>query len=198
LAAEAVRRKAYLTCAFAAFGGIFFASDSGYINGVMAMKYFVHIFSSFPYPTADTTRAELAAFNIPAVHKSLIVSILSAGTIFDALIAGDLADFISRRMTNIAGCGIFTLDVILQTAATTPMPSSKRNQGIFFEHGITTHCVADMEHRALNVEELPSSAQKHEEVELAKAKLKAVAGLATSSRFRFRYPDSDVDRSRQQ
>jgi hypothetical protein len=27
--------KAYLMCAFAAFGGIFFGYDSGYINGVL-------------------------------------------------------------------------------------------------------------------------------------------------------------------
>ena len=33
--------KAYLMCAFAAFGGIFFGYDSGYINGVMGMTYFI-------------------------------------------------------------------------------------------------------------------------------------------------------------
>jgi hypothetical protein len=27
--------KAYLMCAFAAFGGIFFGYDSGYINGIL-------------------------------------------------------------------------------------------------------------------------------------------------------------------
>lgn len=36
--------KAYLMCAFAAFGGIFFGFDSGYINGVMAMDYFIKTF----------------------------------------------------------------------------------------------------------------------------------------------------------
>lgn len=36
--------KAYLMCAFAAFGGIFFGYDSGYINGVLAMKYFIQEF----------------------------------------------------------------------------------------------------------------------------------------------------------
>ena len=29
--------KAYMMCAFAAFGGIFFGYDSGYISGVMGM-----------------------------------------------------------------------------------------------------------------------------------------------------------------
>lgn len=33
--------KAYMMCAFAAFGGIFFGYDSGYISGVMGMDYFI-------------------------------------------------------------------------------------------------------------------------------------------------------------
>lgn len=36
--------KAYLMCAFAALGGIFFGYDSGYINGVTSMKYFIETF----------------------------------------------------------------------------------------------------------------------------------------------------------
>lgn len=36
--------KAYLMCAFAAFGGIFFGYDSGYISGVLGMKYFIQHF----------------------------------------------------------------------------------------------------------------------------------------------------------
>jgi SP family sugar:H+ symporter-like MFS transporter len=32
---------AYLMCAFATFGSIFFGYDSGYINGVLGMTYFV-------------------------------------------------------------------------------------------------------------------------------------------------------------
>lgn len=36
--------RAYLMCAFAAFGGIFFGYDSGYINGVMGMDYFIEKF----------------------------------------------------------------------------------------------------------------------------------------------------------
>ena len=32
--------KAYLMCAFAAFGGIFFGYDSGYINGVLGKPSF--------------------------------------------------------------------------------------------------------------------------------------------------------------
>jgi len=52
-------------------------------------------------------------------QKSLIVSILSAGTFFGALFAGSLADWIGRRSTIIAGCGVFSLGVALQVASTT-------------------------------------------------------------------------------
>lgn len=47
------------------------------------------------------------------------MSILSAGTFFGALIAGDVADFIGRRVTIIVGCIIFVVGVILQVASTT-------------------------------------------------------------------------------
>lgn len=46
-----------------------------------------------------------------------ITSILSAGTFFGALIAGDLADWFGRRTTIIAGCGVFIVGVVLQTAS---------------------------------------------------------------------------------
>lgn len=38
--------KTYLMCAFAAFGGIFFGYDSGYINGVLGMKRFIAQFEN--------------------------------------------------------------------------------------------------------------------------------------------------------
>ncbi|EGD99560.1 monosaccharide transporter [Trichophyton tonsurans CBS 112818] len=110
-----VTMKAYFMCAFAAFGGIFFGFDSGYINGVMGMEYFITLFtglkkSDFPPPNEDK-------FALPSWQKSLITSILSAGTFFGSIAAGDLADIIGRRTTIIAGCGIFIVGVILQTAS---------------------------------------------------------------------------------
>jgi len=94
--------KAYLMCAFAAFGGIFFGYDSGYISGVMGMEYFIHLLTGLDPPPAGATADEKAYFTLPSWKKSLITSILSAGTFFGALIAGDLADFIGRRITIIA------------------------------------------------------------------------------------------------
>jgi len=97
--------KAYLICAFASFGGIFFGYDSGYINGVTGSAVFIHIIEG-PNATALT-----------GPHQSLIVSILSAGTFFGALIAADFADFIGRRTTIIIGCLIYIIGVVLQIAS---------------------------------------------------------------------------------
>ncbi|KAH8671343.1 general substrate transporter [Xylariales sp. PMI_506] len=97
--------KSYLMCAFAAFGGIFFGYDSGYISGVNGMSYFIHLIDG---PEATT---------MTAWKQSLITSILSAGTFFGAIIAGDLAEWIGRRFTVVAGCAIFLVGVILQTAS---------------------------------------------------------------------------------
>ncbi|KAL8880767.1 MAG: hypothetical protein Q9192_007948 [Flavoplaca navasiana] len=109
--------KAYFMVAFAAFGGIYFGYDSGYINGVKGMPYFIHQQTGKPYPPPNATDEETAAFALEAWRDSLITSILSAGTFFGAIIAGDIADFIGRRMTIIAGCTVFMVGVILQTAS---------------------------------------------------------------------------------
>jgi hypothetical protein len=41
-----VTLRGYLLCVFAAFGGILFGYDSGYINGILAMNYFKQEFGS--------------------------------------------------------------------------------------------------------------------------------------------------------
>ena len=109
--------KAYMMCAFAAFGGIFFGYDSGYINGVLGMTYFIEHFAHLPTPPAHATPEQKAYFTLSAPQKSLVVSILSAGTFFGALIAGDFADFIGRRPTIILGCVIFLVGIVLQVAS---------------------------------------------------------------------------------
>lgn len=110
--------KAYLMCAFAAFGGIFFGFDSGYINGVLAMSYVKTMLTGKVDPGPNATQAQKDDFAVSSSDTSLIVSILSAGTFFGAIMAGDLADFIGRRTTVILGCGVFIVGVILQTATT--------------------------------------------------------------------------------
>ncbi|KAK1776641.1 general substrate transporter [Copromyces sp. CBS 386.78] len=93
-----------MMCVFAAFGGIFFGYDSGYISGVMGMKYFIEVIQG---PGATF---------LPTREKSLITSILSAGTFFGSLMGGDLADWVGRRPTIIFGCLVFIIGVALQTA----------------------------------------------------------------------------------
>lgn len=53
-------------------------------------------------------------------RNSLIVSILSAGTFFGALIAGDVADRIGRRSTIISGCFVYMAGVIIQVRLVAP------------------------------------------------------------------------------
>lgn len=112
--------RAYLMCAFAAFGGILFGYDSGYINGVLGMPYFVTLYTGLdPHDPKFAKGAKPGpdGFALPSWQKSLIVSILSAGTFFGALMAGDIADFTGRRTTIILGCLVFIVGVILQTAS---------------------------------------------------------------------------------
>jgi MFS family permease len=94
--------KAYLICAFASFGGIFFGYDSGYINGVNASNVFIQLVEG-PGQSA-----------LSSSHQSLIVSILSAGTFFGAIGAGDIADRIGRKWTVILGCAIYMFGVVIQ------------------------------------------------------------------------------------
>jgi len=103
--------KAYLICAFASFGGIFFGYDSGYINGVLGSQIFKD--------AVEFTGAK----EVSASHTSLIVSILSCGTFFGAIIAGDLADILGRKWTVIYGCLIYMFGVVIQmiTGAGNPL-----------------------------------------------------------------------------
>lgn len=113
--------KAYLICAFAAFGGIFFGYDTGWMSGVLAMPYVITQYTGKPSPPTGTSAADVElqnAFHLTARDQSLTTSILSAGTFFGAIVAGDIADFIGRRTTIIMGCLIFIVGCILEIAST--------------------------------------------------------------------------------
>lgn len=148
-----VTMKAYLMCAFASFGGIFFGYDNGYIGNVFSMPAFskgypakvylrpltsspVHQFTKLPYPPATP----LADFVISSRDQSLITSILSAGTFFGAVIAGDCADFFGRSYTIIAGCMIFMVGVAIQmSSSTVPVLAAGRviaGLGVGFESAV--------------------------------------------------------------
>ncbi|OQD63509.1 hypothetical protein PENPOL_c009G00062 [Penicillium polonicum] len=93
--------KAYALCAFASIGGIYFGYDSGYINGVNGIEMWVDII-------------EPGRTTLTASHSSLIVSILSAGTFFGAVLAGDVAEWFGRKWTVICGCVIYAIGIVIQ------------------------------------------------------------------------------------
>lgn len=101
--------KTWVICGFASFGGIFFGYDSGYISGVMGMSFFIETFTG--------KSPNDPGFALESWQKSLITSILSAGTFFGALISGDFADFFGRRLTIIISSIVFIIGVVLQTAS---------------------------------------------------------------------------------
>lgn len=97
--------KAYSACAFASVGGIFFGYDSGYINGVLGSQIFIKAVEGD------------GKTKISESHASLIISILSCGAFFGALIAGDVADWIGRKWTIITGCAVYMIGVAIQMTA---------------------------------------------------------------------------------
>lgn len=74
------------------------------------MKYFKDHFST-------GYRDDKGDLNIDSDQTSEIVSILSAGTFFGALLSAPIADFVGRRYAMMFNTLVFTFGVILQTAA---------------------------------------------------------------------------------
>ncbi|GEQ67221.1 hypothetical protein JCM33374_g885 [Metschnikowia sp. JCM 33374] len=92
--------------AFAALGGVLYGYDTGTISGVMAMPW---VKEHFPEDRQ----------NFSAGESSLIVSILSAGTFFGAILAPLLNDTLGRRWCLIiSSLVVFNLGAALQTAST--------------------------------------------------------------------------------
>ncbi|KAF8518002.1 MFS monosaccharide transporter [Hysterangium stoloniferum] len=94
--------------AFAAFGGILFGYDTGTIGGIIAMNDWLCTFGQGTTPNCTITTSQ----------KSLVVSILSVGTVFGALAAAPIADWTGRRMGIIISCLVFSIGIAFQTAST--------------------------------------------------------------------------------
>ncbi|KIJ55360.1 hypothetical protein M422DRAFT_23957 [Sphaerobolus stellatus SS14] len=94
---------------FAAFGGILYGYDTGTISGIIAMQNwkctFGHTVNGVPC-------------TITTSNTALVVSILSVGTFFGALLGAPMADIVGRRMGIIASCLVFCIGVAMQTAST--------------------------------------------------------------------------------
>ncbi|KAL1970729.1 hypothetical protein VTN77DRAFT_4373 [Rasamsonia byssochlamydoides] len=104
--------RAYLICGFASFGGILFGYDSGYISGVLGMNYVKREMGEAVPLDIDPSGYILASW-----QKSLITSILSAGTFVGALIGGEVSERIGRRTTIMASCLFYAIGVAVQTAS---------------------------------------------------------------------------------
>ncbi|KFA69352.1 hypothetical protein S40285_09134, partial [Stachybotrys chlorohalonatus IBT 40285] len=96
---------------FVAFGGVLFGYDTGTISGILAMPYWRQLFST-GHVDADGNPA------VTASQESAIVSILSAGTFFGALLSPFLTDFVGRRPALMLSTWVFNLGVVLHTVAT--------------------------------------------------------------------------------
>ncbi|KAH7134292.1 general substrate transporter [Dactylonectria macrodidyma] len=98
---------------FVAFGGVLYGYDTGIISGILAMRYWRDLFSTGHRNPND------GELDVTSSQSSLIVSILSVGTFFGALLAAPLADRLGRRLSLCIGNVIFVAGVTVQTASTT-------------------------------------------------------------------------------
>lgn len=97
---------------FVAFGGVLYGYDTGIISGILVMRYWRTLFSTGHRNPND------GELDVTSSQSSLIVSILSVGTLFGALLAAPLADSLGRRLSLCVGNVIFVSGVIIQTAST--------------------------------------------------------------------------------
>jgi sugar porter (SP) family MFS transporter len=105
--------KTCFICLYSCFGGILFGYDSGYINGVLNINQFKHDYGT---PGHHVEVAAPGGYLYSDSDKSIIVSILSAGTVVGALTAGYIADRLGRKIAIQLGCVIYTIGVVLQMA----------------------------------------------------------------------------------
>lgn len=123
-----------MTC-FSAFGGILFGYDTGVIGGVKEMPDWL---KTFGFPTTDVANHP-SGYMISSSTESLVVSILSAGTFFGALLGAPVAgmsrlfivyrtlfqnphharpDILGRKFGIVLACLVFSVGVAMQTAST--------------------------------------------------------------------------------
>ncbi|KDR80674.1 hypothetical protein GALMADRAFT_241049 [Galerina marginata CBS 339.88] len=99
--------------AFSAFGGILFGYDTGLISGIKEMKAWLR---QFGHATSDPKFE--TGYAISSSSESLVVSILSAGTFFGALLGAPVADILGRKWGIIFSTLVFCVGIAMQTAAT--------------------------------------------------------------------------------
>jgi len=90
--------------AFAAFGGILYGYDTGVISGIKVMPNWLQTFG----------KNGPNGYFITTSQQSLVVSILSAGTFFGALLGAPMGDFVGRKWGIECACLVFAFGVALQ------------------------------------------------------------------------------------
>ncbi|KAF9563068.1 MFS monosaccharide transporter [Agrocybe pediades] len=98
---------------FSAFGGILFGYDTGVISGIKEMGAWL---KQFGYASDDPKH--VTGYAISSSTESLVVSILSAGTFFGALLGAPTADILGRKWGIIFATLVFCVGIAMQTAAT--------------------------------------------------------------------------------
>ncbi|KAF7785061.1 hypothetical protein Agabi119p4_1226 [Agaricus bisporus var. burnettii] len=95
--------------AFSAFGGILFGYDTGVVNGIKVMEPWLRRFG-------DELDSK-GNFVLSSSRESLVVSILSAGTFFGALLGAPVADYIGRKWGIIFATLVFCFGVALEVGS---------------------------------------------------------------------------------
>ncbi|KAE8214728.1 hypothetical protein CF327_g1920 [Tilletia walkeri] len=106
----------------AAFGGFLYGYDTGTISGILAMEYFRKTFGVFwpvNIPSNFDTANPRPGFDLTTGKQSLVTSILSLGTFAGSLMGAPISDAVGRRPGVWIALVIFSIGVIMQTAATT-------------------------------------------------------------------------------
>ncbi|KAF7316512.1 Monosaccharide importer [Mycena indigotica] len=103
---------AIVMSAFAAFGGILFGYDTGTIGGIIVMKDWIETFGT--YDPSGVLGTDTQGRFLKTANKSLVVSILSAGTFVGALFAYPMGDIVGRKWGIVASCCVFSLGIGLQ------------------------------------------------------------------------------------
>ncbi|UNI23129.1 glucose transporter [Purpureocillium takamizusanense] len=94
---------------FVASGGLLFGYDTGAINGILAMSAFKKQFAT---NCGTPGNPEICPKDL-----SIIVAILSAGTVVGALLAAPAGDSLGRRITLVISVGVFCIGAICQVCA---------------------------------------------------------------------------------
>ncbi|KAI0827592.1 AmMst-1 [Trametes gibbosa] len=102
-----------LMVVFASIGGALQGYDTGTINGIIQMRDWLMTFGE-PVPSLP---ARTPHFSIATSMESVVVSILSAGTLLGSLSGGPTADILGRKRGIMASCVIFSLGVAFQTGS---------------------------------------------------------------------------------